>query len=198
VRHGSKPWSLAASNGKLQDLLLFIKNSTMSISSSDQAFKETEFAQKVLESFKVKSFDKYTSLSMNENDFKELVHDIELHDGREKKGELTEALEKFNKEADSKYKNDFDRILQKGESFGIDWADVKFSNFIFQKDFPSNYSKASVIGHVNFTFNENPFVLLGLEATEFSGGYKMNLLRTVERGDVEDYFDPDLIDEADI
>jgi len=170
----------------------------MTLSSPGRSSKENDFAQKVLETFKTKNFDKYQTLTINGKDFEELLNDIQQHERIERHGELKDTLNKFNKERDSAFKKEFNRIIEKGEELGIDWIQVSFSKFVFQTDNPSNSSKTSLSGHINFTYKGTTYVLFGVEATELSGGYKLNMLRALQRGGIEEYVDPDLMDDADI
>lgn len=107
-------------------------------------------------------------------------------------------LAKFDEQADSTYKAQFTRILNKGEQLGIDWKDVVFSDFIYKADKAVNSSKSSVSGHLNFTCKGKTYVLFGIEATELTNGLKLSSIRTVQKGGVKEYVDPDLMDDADL
>jgi len=55
-----------------------------------------------------------------------------------------------------------------------------------------------VSGHLNFTCNGKNYVLFGIEATDFTNGLKLSRIRTVQKGGVKEYVDPDLMDDADL
>ena len=170
----------------------------MTLPSTGQTSKENDFAEKVLESFKSKDYDTYKNILASRKDLEELFADIQQHDAIQRPSEWKHTLEKFDQQADSTYQAEFKRILQKGEKLGIDWSQAKFSNFLFQTDKAANSSKTSLSGHINFTCKGTTYVLFGLEATELSNGYKVNMLRTVQKGGVTEYIDPDLMDDEDI
>jgi hypothetical protein len=41
-------------------------------------------------------------------------------------------------------------------------------------------------------------VLFGIEALELASGYKLNGIRTVQKGGVKEYVNPDLMDDEDL
>jgi len=179
-------------------LLIFFLTLTMTDNSTGQTPKEIILAQKVLEAFKTKSFEAYKQVLINHRDFEEFVTDIQQHDQIQRQDDWKYALEKFDEQADSTYQAQFKRLLEKGEGLSIDWAEVTFSDFVYHISNAANSSKTLLNGHINFMCKGKNYTLFGLEATELSSGYKVSMLRTVQKGDIKEYVDPDLMDDEDL
>jgi bacterioferritin (cytochrome b1) len=65
---------------------------------------------------------------VNRKDLEELFADLAKNNKIVRlQAPLKNSLEKFDKEADSTYRAEFNRIIQKGEKLGIVWARVAFS-----------------------------------------------------------------------
>ena len=179
-------------------LFLFVLTFIMTLPSIGQTSKENDLAKKVLESFRSKDYDAYKSILASRKDLEELFADIQQHDDVQRPDEWKQTLEKFDQQADSTYRAKFEYILEKGEKLGIEWSKATFTNFIFKTQKAVNSSKISLSGHINFTCNGITYILFGLEATELSSGYKVNMLRTVQKGGLSEYVDPGLMDDGDI
>jgi hypothetical protein len=178
--------------------LLFSLTFSMTLTSAGQSAKQNDFAKKVLKAFKAKDFDAYKSVAFNKRDLEELLADIQLHEKMPRRDDFKNPLTKFDEQADSAYRVEFARILKKGEQLGIDWKDVVFSGFVYKADKAVNSSKTSVSGHLNFSCEGKNYVLFGLEATELTSGLKLSSIRTVQKGGVKEYIDPDLMDDEDL
>lgn len=74
----------------------------------------------------------------------------------------------IRKNIDSVYRAEFNRLLIKGDKFDIDWSQITFLKFIFQKDKPKNSDITSLSGHVNFKYKDTVYVMFGLEAMEIN------------------------------
>lgn len=171
----------------------------MALTSIGQNLKENGFALKVLGALKSRNFEDYKKVMVNKKDLEELFADLAKNDKIMRlQDPPNNPLERFDKEADSTFRAEFNRIIRKGESLGIDWAHVDFSDFIYKADKPVNSSKTSLNGHLNFTYNGSTYVLFGIEALELANGYKLNGIRTVQKGGVKEYVDPDLLDDEDL
>jgi hypothetical protein len=179
-------------------LSLLLLTFTMTLTSIGQTSKENDFAKKVLEAFKSKDYKTYKNILTTRKDLEELFADIQQHDGVQRQQEWKQSLKKFDEQADSTYQAEFKRILEKGEKLGIDWTQVQFTNFVFRADKAVNSSKTSLTGHINFVCKGSTYILFGVEAMELSNGYKLNMLRTVQKGGLSEYVDPDLMDDDDI
>jgi hypothetical protein len=58
--------------------------------------------------------------------------------------------------------------------------------------------KKSLSGHLNFMYKDTTYVIFGIEAIELSSGYKISNVRTILKGGVEEYIDPNLLDDEDL
>lgn len=179
-------------------LILFALITIMTSTSSGQRSKENILAQKILDAFKSKSFDHYKQVLLDRKNLEELMLDVQERDGIDRQEEWKRMLEKFDQQADSTFGAEFKRIIAKGEKLGIDWAEVRFSDFVYKSSKAVNSSMTSLSGHINFQCRGINYVLFGLEATEYTDGYKANGLRTVQKGGVKRYVDPDLMDDEDL
>ena len=181
-------------------LLLLLVTLTMTITSSGQTSKETDFAKKIVDVFKSKNLDNYKQLTPTKADVEELYNDKGVIRGLgvDNDEKYKKALETYEKSADSNYRAQFNRLLKKGDKLGIDWTQITFLKFVFHKDKPKNSDKTFLSGHVNFKYKETVYVLFGLEAMCIKGDYKINMIRTVQKGGVGQYVDPDLLDDDDL
>ena len=107
-------------------------------------------------------------------------------------------LKMFADSADLYYRKDFERLLNKGEKLGIDWTLIKKSTFVFKTDKTVNSDKKSLTGHLNFKYKDTTYVFFGIEAIELSSGYKISSIRTILKGGVVQFVDPDLLDDEDM
>ncbi len=172
----------------------------MTLTSSGQTSKETNFAKKIIDVFKSKNFDNYKQLTPTKTDFEELYNDkgITRGLGIDNDEKYKKALETYEKSADSNYRVEYNRLLKNGEKAGIDWTQITFLKFIFHKDKPKDSDKTFLDGHINFKYKDTVYVLFGLEAMEINGDYKISIIRTVQKGGVGHYVDPDLLDDDDL
>lgn len=81
---------------------------------------------------------------------------------------------------------------------GINWTEIKKAKFIFKEAKPINSEKKSLSGHLNFIYNDTTYVIFGIEAIELSSGYKISDIRTILKGGIEKFVEPDLLDDEDL
>src|SRR4051794_2723337 len=89
--------------------LLLLATLTMTLTSSGQTSKEADFAKKIIDAFKSKSFDNYKQLTPTKADFEELYNDKGIIRGLavDNDAKYNKALETYEKSADSNYRAEF-------------------------------------------------------------------------------------------
>jgi hypothetical protein len=172
----------------------------MSLNSSGQSLNPNDLADKIITAFQKKDFESYKKLMLDTLDYKEFMNDFfkSNHVPALEQKQLEEKQKMFADSADLQYRKDFERLLRKGEKLGIDWTQIKRGKFVFKDDKPVNSDKKSLSGHLNFTYKNTTYVFFGIEAMELSSGYKLSEIRTVLKGGVEQYVNPDLLDDDDM
>ncbi len=103
----------------------------------------------------------------------------------------------FMDTAENKNRMEFERLIKKGEKIGIDWTNIRKSDFIFREDSVTNPDRRSMGGFLNVISNKTHYVIFGIKAIDGSSGYKITGIRTVLAGMIEEYIDPDKL-ESDI
>ncbi|MBS1655661.1 MAG: hypothetical protein JSU05_12495 [Bacteroidetes bacterium] len=181
-------------------ILFFLATIIMTISTTGQTQKPADLADKIITAFKTKNFDSYKQLLIDTTDYKEMLQDYfkNNHIPETEKERLVKMGQQFADSCDTENRKQFDRLIRKGEKLGIDWAKIKESKFVFENGKPTNSDKKSLSGHLNFIYNDSAYVIFGIEATELSSGYKIEGIRTILKGGVEEYVDPDLLDDEDL
>jgi hypothetical protein len=96
------------------------------------------------------------------------------------------------------YRKEFDRLISKGLKLGIDWTVVKKAKFVFKDNQPINSTIRSLSGHLNFIYKDTTYVIFGIEALKLSSGYKISDIRGILKGNVEQWVDPDSLEDDDL
>lgn len=182
----------------MQTCFFIILTFIMTFTSNGQTSKETDFAQKITEAFKSKSFDNYKKLTSDKNDFEEFIADIQKNSlPGVNSDKWIKSIREYGKEVDSTFKTAFDSLTKEGNIIGIDRTEVKFKKFAYRTDNPANFSKTILRGYINFTYKDTTYVLFGLEALELSSGYKISFIRAVNKGEFNEYVNPDVLEYED-
>jgi hypothetical protein len=175
---------------KLGITILF---SIMTLNLFSQSSKETEFAKTLLAAFIHKDLKTYKSLSPDDKDLEELISDIKKNSyPGVNNDEWIQQMREMQKQADSLQTNEFDTLVKRGERLGINWPTTSFKKFVFQIDNPGNSSKSILRGHLNFESNGKSFMIFGIEAAEFSSGYKINNIRAIIKGELKKFSSADV------
>jgi hypothetical protein len=180
--------------------LLFFATLTMTLNSTGQAFNSNDLADKIIDAFQTKSFETYNKLLLDSTGYKEFLNDF-LENNRVPEAQRKQFADREKMFADSatlEARKDFDRLLSKGVKLGVDWTQVKKAAFVFNEDTPENSGKKTLHGHLNFTYKHTTYVIFAIEAIQLSSGYKILSIRTILKGGVRQYVDPDLLDDEDI
>ena len=164
--------------------LLLLTTFIMTLSSHGQNSKETDFAKKVIEAFKSKSFDKFKLLLPTKADFEELHSDKSVVRGLliNTDDKYNKVLESYDKGIDSAYKSKFNRLLTKGDKLNIDWTQILFLKFTPKKDKPKNSDMTFLSGRIHFKYQGSVYILSALEALEINGDYKLSMIGNVQQG----------------
>jgi hypothetical protein len=180
--------------------LLFLATVFMTTDSIGQISQPNELADKIIASFQAKDFVSYRKLLLTTADYKEFLNDYfkANHIPESGQKEFADVEKKFADSADIKFQMEFYRLLNKGVKLGIDWTQIKRAKFVFQEDKPVNSDKKSLSGHLNFIYKDTTYVIFGIEAIELSSGYKISNIRTILKGGLGEYVDPDLLDDEDL
>jgi len=180
--------------------LLFLATVFMTTDSIGQILQPNELADKIIAAFQTKDFVSYRKLLLTTADYKEFLNDYFKvnHIPESGQKEFADIEKKFADSADIKFQMEFNRLLNKGVKLDIDWTQIKRAKFVFKEDKPVNSDKKSLSGHLNFIYKDTIYVIFGIEAIELSSGYKISNIRTVLKGGVGQYIDPDLLDEEDL
>lgn len=181
-------------------ILLFLATIIMAINSTGQALKPADLADKIITAFKAKDFDSYKQLLIDSTDYLEMLEDYfkNNHIPQTEKERFLKMGKQFADSGAAENRKEFDRLISKGEKLGINWTKIEVSKFVFKNDKPTNSDKKALSGHLNFIFKDTTYVIFGIEATELSSGYKISSIRTILKGGVKQYVDPDLLDDADM
>jgi hypothetical protein len=181
-------------------LLFFVATVFMTTNSIGQALQPNDLADKIITAFQKQSFADYRKLLPTTTDLKEMLDDFvkRNHIPESEQKEFVNKEKVFTDSADIEFQNEFNRLLNKGIKLGIDWAQIRKAKFVFKEDMPVNSGKKSLSGHLNFIYNDSIYVIFGIEATELSSGYKIESIRTILKEGVEEYVDPDLLDDEDL
>ena len=157
------------------------------------------FADKIIEAFRLKSFDHCKSLFIDPSGYNEMLDDFfqNNHISEKDRNQFLEQRKLFVDSAELSFRHGFERLIQKGEKLGIDWSQITISRFVFEESKPKNSNKTYLSGHLNFLHHDTTFVIFGIEAIKLSDGYKISDIRTILKGGVGQYIDPDLLDDDD-
>jgi hypothetical protein len=182
-----------------RSIVLFISIIFIAINTIGQVLSPDALAGKIIFAFKTSDFDSFKKLMFDVIDYKELLNDYikSNHIPETKQKDLAQREKHFADSADIHYKQEFDRLLNKGIKLGIDWTQIKKDTFVFELGTRVNSDKKSLSGHLNIKFKDTLYVIFGIEAEELSSGYKISDIRTILKGGIGQYFDPDLLDDAD-
>ena len=183
-----------------KNLFLFLASLIMTLDSMGQTFNSNDLADKIINAFQTKSFEKYNKLMLDSTAYKEFLDDF-LENNRvpdEQRKQFAEREKMFADSAALQFQKDFDRLLNKGIKLGVNWAHIRKAKFIFNEDTPQNSRKKTLHGHLNFTYKDTTYVIFGIEAMQLSSGYKILSIRTILKGGIEQYVGPDLLDDEDI
>ena len=180
--------------------LLFLATFFMTTDSIGQISQPNELADKIIASFQTKDFVSYRKLLLTTADYKEFLNDYfkSNHIPESGQKEFADIEKKFADSADIKFQMEFNRLLNKGVKLDIDWTQIKRAKFVFKEVKPVNSDKKSLSGHLNFIYKDTIYVIFGIEAIELSSGYKISSIRTILKGGIGEYIDPDLLDEEDL
>jgi len=180
--------------------LLFLATFFMTTDSIGQISQPNELADKIIASFQTKDFVSYRKLLLTTADYKEFLNDYfkSNHIPESGQKEFADIERKFADSADIKFQMEFNRLLNKGVKLDIDWTQIKRAKFVFKEVKPVNSDKKSLSGHLNFIYKDTIYVIFGIEGIELSSGYKISNIRTILKGRVGQYIDPDLLDEQDL
>ena len=172
----------------------------MTTNSTSQTINPNDLADKIIAAFQTKNFIEYRKLLPITADYKEFLNDFfkSNHIPASEQQEYAEKEKLFADSAEIQFKKEFDRLLNKGMKLGIDWAQIRKSKFVFRDDKPVNSDKKSLSGHLNFIYKDTTYVIFGIEAIELSSGYKISNIRTILKGCVGQFIDPDLLDDEDM
>jgi hypothetical protein len=181
-------------------ILFFFALFNMTLNSSGQSSNPNDLADKLIAAFQTKDFESYKKLLLDTADYKEFLSDFfkNNHVPESEQKQFVEKQKIFEDSADLQYRKEFERLLNKGEKLGIDWKQIKKGKFIFKDGKPVNSDEKSLSGHLNFIYKDTTYVFFGIEAIELSSGYKISSIRTVLKGGIEKYVNPDLLDDEDI
>ncbi len=181
-------------------LLLILITFIMTVSLNAQTSKEIDFAKRLVDVFKSKNFGNYKQFIPTKADFEALYKDTGLIRGLRVNTDekYKKAIETYEKNVDSSYKAEFNRLLKKGDKLGVDWTQITFLKLVSHKNKSKNSNKTFLSGYINFKYQDTIYVLFGLEAMEITGDYKINMIRTVQKGRVGQYVDPDLLNDGDL
>jgi hypothetical protein len=180
--------------------LLFLAIAFMTTKSNGQTLQPSDLADKIVYAFQTKDFEIYKKLLIDSGDYKEFMNDFfkNNHIPQSEQQRFVEKEKIFADSADLKYRKEFERLLKKGEKLSIDWTKIKKDTFVFKVDEPVNSNKKALTGYLNFTYKNTVYVFFGIEAMELSSGYKISNIRTILKGGVEQYVNPDLLDNGDL
>jgi hypothetical protein len=155
----------------------------MTVSANGQTSQETEFAKKIIEVFKAKSFDSFKMLLPTKADFEKLNSDTGMVRGlfADTDEKYKEVLDSYDKKIDSAYESEFNRLLKEGDSLNIDWTQITFLKFTFKKSKPKNSDKIMLSGFINFRYEDSVYRLSVLGAMKINGEYKVNIIRLLSR-----------------
>ena len=173
--------------------ILAMTNSDAQISNSDS------LSEKIIAAFRKQKFEDYKMLLLNSADYQEMLKDY-FENNNYPITEQKEAINKakhFDDTADVHYAREFKRLLEKGINIGIDWTQIKKVKFVFNEQKPSNSGNTVLSGHLNFSYKDSSYTFFGIEVYKLSSGYKISEIRTVLKGEIGQYVDPDLLDDDD-
>lgn len=180
--------------------LLFLATVFMTTTSIGQTLQPNDLADKIVAAFQTKNFADYRNLLLTTADYKEFLNDFfkSNHISEAEQKEFADKEKLFADSADIQFQKEFNRLLNKGVKLGIDWTQIKRAKFVFKEDKPVNSDKKSLTGHLNFIYKDTTYVIFGIEAIQLSSGYKVSNVRTILKGGVGQYVDPDLLDDEDL
>lgn len=165
-----------------------------------QSLTPDHLADKLIIAFQTKNFELYKKLLLDTTDYNEFLNDFSKnnHVSKIEQEEFKEKRKHFADSADIQYHKEFKRLLDKGVTLGIDWTQIKKATFVFKEHRPVNSEKQSLTGYLNFTDKEKTYVFFGIEAMQLSSGYKIYDIRTILKGGIDQYVEPDLLDDDDL
>jgi hypothetical protein len=180
--------------------LLFLETVFMTTTSIGQTLQANDLADKIVAAFQTKNFADYRKLLLTIADYKEFLNDFfkSNHISESEQKEFADKEKLFVDSAEIQFQKEFNRLLNKGVKLGIDWTQIKKSKFVFKEDKPIDSDKKSLSGHLNFIYKGTTYVIFGIEATELLSGYKISNIRTILKGGVDQFVDPDLLDDEDL
>ena len=178
--------------------LLFVSILTMA-NSDAQILNPDSLSDKIIAAFRKKNFEDYKRLLLNSADYQEMLKDYFEHNNypQTEQKEVIKKSKHFDDTADVHYGGEFRRLLDKGKNIGIDWTQIKKVKFVFNEQKPSNSDNTWLSGHLNFSFKDSSYTFFGIEGIRLSTGYKISEIRTVLKGEVGQYVDPDLLEDED-
>ena len=180
--------------------LLFLATVFMTTDFIGQTLQPNDLADKMIAAFQTKDFISYRKLLLTAEDYKEFLNDFfkANHISESEQKEFADKEKHFADSAEIQFQMEFNRLLNKGVKLGIDWTQIKKAKFVFKDDKPVNSDKKSLSGHLNFIYKNTTYVIFGIEAIELTSGYKISDIRTILKGGVKEYVEPDLLDDEDL
>jgi hypothetical protein len=181
-------------------ILVLISTIIMPVNSSGQNSESDSLADKVIAAFQSKNFEKFKKLMLDTADYEEFIKDlIESNHIPESERDKFRKRDKPSAEVvKMQYRKEFDRLISKGLKLGIDWTVVKKAKFVFKDNQPINSTIRSLSGHLNFIYKDTTYVIFGIEALKLSSGYKISDIRGILKGNVEQWVDPDSLEDDDL
>ena len=150
---------------------------------------------------KVESFSKTLISALQRKDFREfkriIVTPEDLGNGlvptlnSKDAQQLNSAeVEEYRSTYLNNYNSLFIRLLEQGESIGIVWTEIKFDNILYNEIDPAFGGGVHFLnGHINLKMQNQNFIIYGIDAQEYSDGYKVSYIKEIKRGTLEKYID---------
>jgi hypothetical protein len=175
-------------------IFAFLFSIILGMNLNAQVINSAELSDTIISAFKTKEFTNFKKLLFDTSDYKEFV-DIVFkvsHIPEEQKPQFLINLKLNADSANKKYIQDFDGLIIKGEKIGIDWNKISKAKFVYKKT-----NKLFLNAHLNFICKDSSFVFYGITMIKLTSGYKLTEIRTIRKGNIEEYINSDLLDDAD-
>ena len=142
-------------------------------------------ADKLFNAFKAKDFNSYRKFLINTEDEEEFMQSFfkKNHISPKRQKKYLEDRKLRVDSTEKEYRQDFDRLISKGEKLGIKWGNIKNGEFIFITDSPNSF----VAGHLNFTSSDTSFVLFDMGIEKLSSGYRLLSIKTVAKMKIDKF-----------
>lgn len=183
-------------------LFILLAMAIMTANAKAQRLKPDIVADSLVAAFQKKNFESFKALLLDSTDYQEFLDNYFSQPNSSKKDKeefnITAKVKLFTDSSNDAYLKDFERLYNKGEKIGIEWNRIKKSEFIVEITKPVDSDKKVLTGHLNFYYNDAAYVFFGIEAMELKSGYKITNIRTVLKGGILQYVEPDLLDDDDL